>query len=144
MIEVKGEVRLGIVLTNADDGDYWTIEIKDDTSSVRFAKLKIKAADVPKLFAQRHTPCEIELSNLDMIGTTRETKSEFVPGELTEYRRNERRIQELEAVMPYEIDGWKARQGDFGNGHRSAKRDGVNGYNVTFIRFVRPDGTPVL
>lgn len=142
--EVQAEVRLGRVHYSGPGGDYFSLEIEDKLSGVCFLRLKITDDVAARFFAQRSVPTRVELSGLALVGHERQVKTEWVPA-LPAPRVYERRAEDAaEAVRPFEVDGWKASRNDYGNSHRISKKGGVEGYNVGFVRFVRPDGTPVL
>ena len=133
------EIRFGVVHSSHEE-DYLLIDLEDVASGVTFLTVKISMSQGGRFLAQRVTPCEVELGGVDLIGCERQVKTEFVPG-TTSY--NNRKEDSAKALAPFEVDGWKGMDSDFGNGNRSAEVGGVKGYKVTFIRYVRPDGTPV-
>lgn len=141
---VKAEVRLAHVHSNGPDGDYLSIEFEDEVSGTRFLTAKIAFDQVSRFFLQREVPTTVELQGLELLGCTREVKQEFVPRVVHPRRWDQRDTDAQEAVSPLEVDGWNGSTSDYGNSHRFSKKEGVEGYSVAFVRFVRPDGTPVL
>lgn len=135
----KGEMRVYLP-TGAirDEDDRVVIRIEDDTSGVIFFEAELTPAAWARCTVG-NTAADIEftLENTDLIGTKSENKTEFVP---IIFGKDGKENKEV-SLATFEVDGWKARSGDFGNHHRGSHR---NGYSVVFFRHVRPDGTPVL
>lgn len=138
--EAQVEVRLSRIQSNGPDGDYFELEIRDKASSVEFARLKFPLGSASALLSLRSFPAEATLQGLALVGCKRETKTEFVPGSPS---YNTRKTDTRIALEPFEVDGWTGYDSDYGNGHCGGEKDGVKGYGVTFVRYVRPDGTVV-
>lgn len=72
------------------------------------------------------------------IGLKAENKTEDVPINVSPYGNAE---AVAAALSPFEVDGWRARRGDMGNGHYRTK----TGYHVVFFRHVYPEtGEPFI
>jgi hypothetical protein len=65
---------------------------------------------------------------IENLGLVYEHKTEFVP-----IKKN---VSKEKALAKFEVDGWKGRIDDYGNYHKHAKRNGVEGFDVVFTRYV--------
>lgn len=116
-----------------------TIRVEDEASGTLFFEAEIEAADVARvLIGNQEAEIKFVLERVDLIGSTRETKTECVPIVLDSKGREDKAA----SIKPFEVDGWSARSGDFGNHHRGGSHKGE--YSVVFFRHLRADGTPVL
>lgn len=106
-----------------------TIEVTDKISGAQFVEVKLSLAEfADAVFGRGYVPCEFNLRGVDKVGMKAENKEEFVPIS----REDDRKENYSKALKPFEVDGWHARSGDMGNGHR---REG-DGYRVVFFRHV--------
>lgn len=139
-----GRIRISRVSSTGSDGDYVQLTMYDEKSRIQFLTANIPIDSFGRVVTGGpETECQVELRGVERIGCTHEHKTEFVPGTVS-YTKGDRNAVAQAAIAPFEVDGWRAHLSDFGNQHRSKEKDGVKGYNVTFHRYVRPDGTPVL
>lgn len=120
-----------------DDGMV-KIAIYDSVSNCQVCELTIEpAAFCDMLTGSARQPCEATWRPQG-IGKKTELKSVHVPR--IERRGTESREETgRRAIAPFEVDGWTARYGDYGNMHRfSHKGSGGTGegYSVTFTRLV--------
>lgn len=91
------------------------------------------------LTAMASQPCDVEFNDSGVIGKKRETKEEVVHVPAHDYRGRDAAY--AEALKPFEVDGWVARGGDLGNGHRRVKGGGTRpsggeSYRAVFWRWV--------
>jgi hypothetical protein len=128
-----------ITMPNGADAGYINVSLIDDTSRTQFCEVKIKHADFAQaLVGNRYTHMQFEWRP-EQVGKILEVKEEYVtvPDEFPPRYNEAWRGAVEELLKPYEVDGWKARDGDFGNHYRRSK--GANdtwGYGVTFARYV--------
>jgi hypothetical protein len=125
-------------VTCSHEPDYVSIKIVDETSHCRFAEIQMTFQQLGLAITGRsEVDCKVEFSEKAPLGKKRVAKTELVP-EPKSHRDAE---EDAALVKPFEIDGWKARQGDLHNHHMS--RQGPNGERmrqVTFVRYVEPEG----
>jgi hypothetical protein len=92
------------ILVNEDGA---TIELYDKEASIQFAEIKLTAEQFCQALSRLgHTPCQIEVHNLDNIGKTMEHKSfEFA---VPEKKWNAKNHRELIAAYAQKIcpEGW--------------------------------------
>lgn len=135
MPETKFKAKLSITRWTDGKGEgSICIEVTDDTSGCRVMDLEVDYAT----FAQAITglsylSCEGMLYHPDKVNLKQELMTVDVPvPSMNAWKLS--REEKLAIVKPYEVDGWKAYHlDDIGNQHRRT----ANGYNVTFIRFVK-------
>lgn len=118
------------------------IRIFDKEAGLEFLSLTISSEDfLNASLGQMASDCTFITRGLHLVGGKRETKEEFVPFD----GRDSNGPEAAAAVAPFEVDGWKARSGDFGNHHRyvnlDREDDGVKGYMVVFTRTLPPEET---
>lgn len=120
------------------DCDYITIEIRDKASTVEFVEVSIKYADFAlALTGMGYTPCEFNLRDTKLVGSTHEHKTEvilfdrYVPEEDPALKA---------ALAPYEVEDWVGNVSDLLNGHHRVK----GGQEVGFVRYVNVKGEPIL
>lgn len=126
---MKGQITISRT-TSSKTGNTIRISIEDDSSSVTFLEVLMSLEDFAlALTGQGYIDCNFELQGIQNVGKIRETKTELVslanPFRATDEER-------LDALKPFEVDGWTARFQDIENHHRYQK-DAVS---VTFSRFV--------
>ncbi len=121
---------LSISRTSSSRGpDTIRFRMEDDSSGVTFIEAELSLEDFAKvLTGLGHVSCNFEL-HAQNVGKTREVKSEIVPLE-DKYRATDEQRQE--ALKPFEVDGWKARERDISNHHNYSDK----GVKVVFTRFV--------
>lgn len=116
--------------TKSQGSDSIRFRMEDDTSGVTFLEVEMSLEDFARILTgQGHIPCTFELYAQN-VGKTRETKTEIVPLENRYFATDKER---QEALKPFEVDGWEARQGDISNHHNYTNSDGVK---VVFMRFI--------
>lgn len=122
-------LRLGRVTSNKED-DFISLEITDELSGVQFVDAKLSLKQFADLLTSQIVCTEADLRT-EFVGYVAENKEEEVhtPG----YSVND--SDKAALLSSHEVDGWKARSDDLGNGHRRTKK----GYNVIFYRHVKPD-----
>lgn len=114
------------------------IEIEDEVSGIRFATLHLDSEAVANLVTGHGAKCELELRLRD-VGCKYEVKEIFVPSlpvlsvDSGQDWAERRKDVAAASVLPFEVDGWKARSGDFGNYHRGSED---KGFLVVFSRHV--------
>jgi hypothetical protein len=134
-----GNLRIGYVSSNMGPS-YWSVEMRDENGVTVF-QADVPLEDYGRLLSGRETAIPYQLPGAHLAGKFREHKTVFVPGEPGyKTRRQDAAIH----IGPFEVDGWRGYDSDFGNGHKSGTVDGVKGYYVAFHRFVEPlSGNPV-
>lgn len=123
------------------DGRGVTIEVKDESSGIRFLKINLSAEQfMAGLGRLANVECDMDVCGLDLIGKTRETgKHEFkIPAELYNRRYKEqgyfnKTVQEL--AQSQLNDGWIA-DSYFGSQSSFFKKDGEQWARVTIRRWV--------
>ena len=116
-----------ITISKPSNREYVNIRIYDTDSGLEFVEVKIELKNFSEaLLGLARVECEFETRDLDLIGTTRETKVVDVP----DFGGNEI------SLKPFLVDGWKYVYG-WGNHHYKTKE----GYRVTFKRNLKKDGT---
>lgn len=127
------------------------MDFYDEVSGVSFMSVEMSHETFSQALGSLQVTCKATLRALDRVGTQYQNKVEFVP--IPEKYKEEIMLSKAatqECLEPFEVDGWKARRGDFGNHHRYAKQrpegsdDDVRGYHVNFGRHVGENGSPVL
>ena len=116
------------------------IMIKDEVSGVNFCEVNLTLESFANaLTSLSQTPCELDL-RFDFVGQKAENKEEFVPAVAVPESeligvpwRDREAIKARYALEPFEVDGWIARDGDYGNHHRGNVE---KGYRVVFFRHV--------
>lgn len=108
------------------------IELRDNTSGMRFLNCEISLADMmAALTGLSGSPMKFDLAPA-VVGLKIETKMEIV-AKIGDGRQSDESI----FVRPYEQDGWMYQNG-YGNHHRSSH----SGFKCSFRRFVDSDGKP--
>lgn len=113
-----------------------SLTIEDAISGTIIVELEIDITQwALALTSLMSRPCHIDFRP-QSFGKIRECKTEIVPiPEGNEgFGAEDRKARAEIAVKPFEVDGWRAHSGDFGNHHRSAGYG--KGYRVGFTRFV--------
>lgn len=116
-------------------GDYVHIRVEDETSHIAFLDLEMSVIDFAyAIMGRAHQECTFTLRNLANVGKKLEVKRERVPyvrkfdiGSMAET------AAKIEALKPFEIDGWKGSADDLGNWHNGNETEG---YLVHFRRYV--------
>jgi hypothetical protein len=112
-----------------------SVYITDQKSHCRILEVSFGLAEFMDILTGRGgLSAEGELYLDNPLGCTPEHKEELLP-------RPQKYNDEKEAaklIKPFEVDGWRARPEDLHNHHRWA---GENQVQVTFSRFIRPDGS---
>lgn len=110
-----------------------SLTIEDAISGATIVDLEIDISQwALALTSLQARPCRIDFRPKN-FGLLSEHKEEFVP--VPEGASYNCREHEDEALAPFEVDGWSARRGDYGNHHRGSLG---TGFSVTFSRFVKP------
>ena len=142
MRKLPGQLSITRTMDRRDERPI-TIRIADTSSGVHVLECRLSLADLAlALTGLSNVDCEVEhYDNARFIGARHETKRIQVPGEVSWDATDEA----LAAILrPYETEGWRGDPSDLKNHHRLSKSGGVAAHEVTFWRFVREDGTPVL
>ncbi len=117
-------------MTSSKTGDTIRIRMEDDLSSITFLEAEMSLEDFAlALTGQGDIDCTFELQGVRNVGKTLENKVELVP---LANPYHAAAWERLDALKPFEVDGWTARYSDIENHHRYQK-DTVS---VTFSRFV--------
>jgi hypothetical protein len=127
---MKGNIRITSFSVNRPPWRGVNIVIEDEASGERVVEVTLTIEQFGTALANYNADCEFMLDNLDVIGKTREVKTEVV-----EYPDG---IDAADALAPHEVDGWKGRERDLDNFHNRVK--GRDAYRVTFVRFVEREG----
>lgn len=134
---VDGRLHIARVTSNTGP-DEIRIELTDDKAAVKFAVAKLSLEDFARAVTMLNVDCHIEVRGLHRVGKVMEHKTVAVqiPPEARASYSGQWHAAMLEAVEPYEVDGWKHDDYDIRtcNGHR---RHG-NSYDVTFRRWTEP------
>lgn len=121
MKKVKGK----LTVSYPSGGDTVRITIDDESSSVELMMVEIDYEQWARAQASHYgRPCEVRIGRVDLVGKVHQVKEEFVA--------------DNEDVSKFEVDGWKARGGDFGNYHRRTEKGKKIGFNCVFFRYVDP------
>lgn len=112
------------------------IELRDESSGVRFLEVELTAEDLMLAISGRsEMDCQFELKYLETVGKLREHKEEIVPIPTMGVFVTAEVV--TKALEPFEIDGWKARREDAKNHHRFVEyKAEYSLYRVSFTRFV--------
>lgn len=117
------------------DGDSVKILIQDAVSGCKVCEVRIDPrAMMDAITGSASQKCEV-VWRPSGLGKKPEVKGEFVP-RVTPLPGEERPEQAARATAPFEVDDWKPIVGGYGNMHRFVRKDGVEGYNVSFRRLV--------
>ena len=127
----------------ADYRENISIQVSDGSSRVRFLDIEMNYADFTRaITGQSDLPIDFEVQSVDKIGMVSVNKTIKVPFPKSICGKDERKIAADEALIAYEVDGWKAYRGDCYNMHRRTsapegtnKNPSVDWYNISFSRF---------
>lgn len=124
-------VRATIVQTAPSGADHdVSIRCEDKVSGITFIEIQMTVEQFGKmLHAPTLADCTVILRGTDKLGWAHESKVEHVVAPYSV-----KNADKDEILAPFEVDGWRARRSDLGNGHR---RRG-NGFAVVFTRLVPP------
>lgn len=103
--------------------------VTDDISGCCVVELYMRLDEFAKALTSSHGSAEMHWYSKSPIGMKAEHKTENVPFEGSAHGNP---TAVAAALEPFEINGWKARSSDMGNGHRRT----LTGYSVTFFRHV--------
>lgn len=128
--------------THSHEDDSIRIELRDETSGIRFMVGKIKLANFAVgLTGLAARPIEMELRGLENVGMVAERRTEVVefndPGFSSP--REEAHAAAAIALHPFEIDGWTGCRSDLFN-HRNLVSGSNSLYRVGFTRYVPAKG----
>jgi hypothetical protein len=126
---------ISISCPQGGDSDYISIQLEDISSSTRFCEVRIKYAEFTQALTGRgYMPMAFEL-RASKVGLIREHKRELVE---FRYKNWDKREEEAaQALIPFEVDGWKGSISDMLNYcHRNVNKDGIDYQEVTFTRYV--------
>jgi hypothetical protein len=124
---LKGTLRISRF--EGPDGPGVGIELKDTMSGTVVARAQMSFEDYAIAATSGQGLCTFTPPS-KVVGKVRETKQEWVPA--PEGKTDPAKLAK------FEVDGWKARTGDYGNHHRWGQRHNTQGFNVTFTRYVDP------
>jgi hypothetical protein len=144
--KLKGSITISRPSCSSGE-EFITVEVEDRISGCTILKAYIDLAEFSRaITGLGYVKCELDYFSQAPVGKKREVKTEFVPFE-HHYSKDKKKeeARKLEAVKPFEVDGWKHHYlDDLGNHHRSATKEGVRGYNIGFIRFVETEDEKVI
>lgn len=136
---IPGKISISRITSNIEEVDYLTLQLKDESSRVRFLEVRIPFTSfVMALTGMMEEPITFYLYHTEHIGKVRETKEETVLVPRHTYADRET-IARL-ALEPYEVDGWVGYLPDaLNHTHRTVERapEG-NRMRVSFHRYVDP------
>ena len=130
---MKGKITLGRYASNYEDINPIRFQLEDDKSGVLFLDVKMTLKDFALMITGLgYIDCEFELKNSELVGKTREHKTENIvvrdAWDITEEEK-------LEALKPFEVDGWIGSKYDISN-HNNIVKGLSNTYKVGFTRYV--------
>jgi len=138
-VELEGSVTISRRTSNQEPAAI-VIAIEDSASGVVMVEASMNLADfasaITGLGAQ---DAKLSVRGLDRIGSTLEVKREVVEFNAPHSSTADllkRPPAVVEALAPFEVDGWIGDPSDLGNHHRRTK-DGRQ--SVTFRRWVKPE-----
>lgn len=139
-------------LSGGGTPDEMRIEVSDELSNVHFLEIRLPPGDLMCAITARSVVCEMTVRALHLVGTKSEVKEEEVKFDPWSVRSGKERkgmedsdpsASTVEALSPYEVDGWRGRVSDLFNGHRRSERKGF--VKVSFHRFIdATTGKPIL
>lgn len=135
----KGRIRISRV--HGGGKDWVNITVCDD-NHIEFFDGELSLEDYGSLISGLASPIEVTLRSLHNINKIREDKRINVkmPKEYGEtYDSEKRRHIALEAIKPFEIDGWKANLHNISNSHYYSY-DNINP-SIPFVRYVNKEET---
>ena len=119
------------------------IAVEDEDARSQFLQISItKEAFTRMTLGHQEVEAQLELYNLENLGTIAQNKVELIPmpGE-GKYFSIDRPKEVTKALKPYEVDGWSARVEDLHNHHNYVARDKKNPkgpyQKVAFFRQVK-------
>jgi hypothetical protein len=128
-VKLKGKLTISRI--RKEDGFVMSMKVMDELSRSRFIEVEISPENlVLAITSLADQECEFELRSCDRVGKQHEVKVEYVQG----IRPNKKDfiMDFICAVLPFEVDGWKAdNQNDY-NDHNMTEK----GYKVIFHRWV--------
>lgn len=128
-MKAKGKITISHV--SSTHGDFISVELTDDISGCQFVSAEMSIEGFGRaIVGHGYVDCTFQLSAKN-VGMKREVKVVDVESEWT--HQNDTKAAE-NILRKHEMDGWVGRLDDMFNHHRRTK----TGYNVTFIRFVKP------
>ena len=125
----------GEVVITMDSRDKICIELTDTAARVRCVEIELDPADFANALMHRPSPCQFEW-NPQQVGKRQEYKTEKVPFKYTYQRDAQFEADVDKALLPFEVDGWKARRADVGN-HRCKTEDGSTEQETYLVHFYR-------
>ena len=136
---MKGKISIGkVTCCGSPEGDYISIEVEDELSSINFLKVKMDLESFAKaLMGLGNVPVEFELRGLDRVGKKHEytTEQVYIPYAPSGVGFSDDLIDK--AVSKWETDGWVGSRRDCKNHHNWVEnRDNGSVYNVHFSRWV--------
>ena len=111
------------------------ITLRDDDSRCPMFEVRLSPEEFSNgMFGLAYRPCKIEIrSNPDLWGMKRENKRELIPKpEKFIYDSEEEKLYLIEAVKPWEVDGWKAAVSQA----LSTQQTNSEFYSVTFFKYM--------
>lgn len=138
MLNTRGSIRISRIRGNVPEEGLVRIEVEEKNSGSIALTLEITLRQLGELLTGSQAEGPIEFNDSGIIGKVHQHKTEFVPGVVKGYRKDEGYRDECnKLVEPFEIDGWMARGGDINNQHTWVRlKDGTEGHNVVFFRYV--------
>lgn len=112
------------------------ILITDSISGCVAAHVSLSLTDFAlALTGMGYVDCDLEFNDSGVVGMVAENKTELVP--IPAEHPYNREAWSIAALAPFEVDGWKAREGDITNGHNFVRtKNGMTFQRVVFFRHV--------
>ena len=114
------------------------ITVEDDASHLRIIEICVSLEQFSEaLMGLANQECSFKLNQNTNIGLRREHKKEFVAFDGRYLRSDEMESNIETALIQFEVDGWTGNRGDLGDFNKRGHVDGIEGYNVSFERWVK-------
>lgn len=144
MMKLSGTVSIGRGMSKGSDV---TVQIIDSASGCVALELTLPVEAFADALFSRTSECSFAINDSGVLGATQENKTELVPfdcyGPKSKHPADEHRTKAaVEALAPFEVDGWYGRASDLFNGHCREKSGDAKRQRVVFYRYMR-DGKPV-
>ncbi len=140
-MKFPGRVIITRVQSTEEPFEFMSIRVDDEDARTTAFDVKMSLEEFTRALTSMYADCDIEVFDLDKLGTVGENKTEkiHVPENIyLDKRKYKEALQDL--LKPYRVDGWHERQGDITNPHcySTKEEDGVrmNYCKVVFFRNV--------
>lgn len=123
----------------SDGADTFHMVVNNRNNSTRLMEITLPLEAFVDMITNRcaYGTADVYQAGIDRLGKVRQVKSEFVPAKGARYEADWEETRQS-ALAPFEVEGWRARRDDYGNYHRHARQDDVEGYTVSFERYIDP------